>query len=159
MPAAIATDRHTDRTFLPFFIFCMAFSPSKLNFLCSTAARAGFPVRHAHGLSSHRRACSHGRNQKTFPNHPTFPVRIKFPCYLSSRPVRPVNAPLRKHRTPFLRSRPPRRRPRCSALGALLSPRASPGRYPLPMPLFSCRPRFGHLKRAKARWIPKGGSS
>ena len=102
---------------------------------------------------------AHGRNQKTFPNHPTFPVRIKFPCYLSSRPVRPVNAPLRKHRTPFLRSRPPRRRPRCSALGALLSPRASPGRYPLPMPLFSCRPRFGHLKRAKARWIPKGGSS
>ena len=113
-------------------------------------------MRHAHGLSSHRRACSHGRNQKTFPNHPTFPVRIKFPYHLSSRPVRPVNAPLRKHRTPFLRSRPPRRRPRCSALGALLSPRASPGRYPLPMPLFSCRPRFGHLKRAKARWIPKG---
>ncbi len=43
----------------------------------------------------------------------------------------------------FLRSRPPRRRPRFPALDLLLSPQISPSRYPLPLWLFSCDSRCG----------------
>ena len=62
-----------------------------------------------------------------------------------SRPGRPVTAgfPAPQIRYRFLRSRPPRRRPRFPALDLLLSPQISPSRYPLPLWLFSCDSRCG----------------